>query len=70
MAQLIGMSQGPAGSGAKARMSYYEKQEAIRDKHEANLNAIDDASILTTTYCRSESKLRNITLPLKPQIRL
>jgi len=46
MAQLIGMSQGPAGSGAKARMSYYEKQEAIRDKHEANLNAIDDASIL------------------------
>ena len=46
MAQLIGMSQGPAGSGAKARMSYYEKQEAIRDKHEVNLNAIDDASIL------------------------
>lgn len=46
MAQLIGMSQGPAGSGAEARMSYYEKQEAIRDKHEANLNAIDDASIL------------------------
>ena len=44
MAQMIGASKG--GRGAEARMSYYEKQEAIRDKHEANLNAIDDASIL------------------------
>jgi hypothetical protein len=44
MAQMIGASKG--GRGAEARMAYYEKQAAIRDKHEANLNAIDDASIL------------------------
>ena len=44
MAQMIGASKG--GRGAEARMSYYEKQAAIRDKHEVNLNAIDDASIL------------------------
>jgi len=41
MAQLIGMSSGRVGSGAKARMAYNEKQEALRDKYETELTNLD-----------------------------
>tara|TARA_R110000824_G_scaffold401616_1_gene613142 strand:+ start:532 stop:2355 length:1824 start_codon:yes stop_codon:yes gene_type:complete len=41
MAQLIGMSSGRVGSGAKARMAYNEKQEVLRDKYETELTNLD-----------------------------
>ena len=45
-ALLGGLGDGGTRGANKAARAYEQKQEAIRDKHEANLNAIDDASIL------------------------